>query len=199
MPPGSGQGGEGLAVGLGWHLWEGILAGKKNKLECFFPPPFPSSALSFEPVEGNWWATMLCAGFSLRPFVACFLLKSEMLERDHYSSCLAWPLLPCRVSPFVWLCSSHTVLCWNKVQEKTWIPRRKAWYFEWDVLEQTVWISATCLFPLLRCCEMSVRHCLWDGSETAMLGQKLPWDVNYPTGHLSYPLFSQALPSCSLS
>lgn len=76
---------------------------------------------------------MLCAGFSLRPFVACFLLKSEMLERDHYFSYLAWPLpplesfSPCTGSVLTQCCVEM------KFKRKLEFLGKKACYLEWDM------------------------------------------------------------------
>lgn len=52
---------------------------------------------------------MLCAGLSLRPFVACFLLKSEMLEIIIFPIWLDL-FLPGSIPPFVLALSSHSVL-----------------------------------------------------------------------------------------
>lgn len=140
---------------------------------------------------------MLCAGFSLRPFVASFLFKSEMLERDHYFSCLAWPLPPLEsFSP----CTGSVCLTQCCVQIKF---KRKLEFLEkkvgiWNETcprtdSLNLWnMSCPSLEVLwgIRC--QSYTHCLrlrwfWNSK----LGQTLPWDVNYPMGHFSYPLCSK--------
>lgn len=83
--------------------------------------------------------------------------------------------------PLYWLCPSHTMLCWNNVKGKTWIPRKKAWYLEWDMSSNRK----------TEALQQSRTASGWGVSEIALLGQALPWDVNYPIGDNFYALCSK--------
>lgn len=151
-----------------WQLvWVSILEEEyqqEKQIRAFFPPLFPE-CLSFDPLEGNWWAAMLCAGLSLRPFVACFLLMSEMLDNFSY---LAWPLPSWEhTSP-----STGSVLTRCSVERK--FSRKLEKNLGFGVrraLKQMVWISAACPAPLWRCCEVWDVSCALDGSGIAILGE----------------------------
>lgn len=139
---------------------------------------------------------MLCAGFSLKPFVACFLFKVWNVRKRSLFFYLAWPLPP--LESFSPRTGFVLTQCYIEIKFK-----RKLEFLEKK--KPGIW-NEICPKPdSLNLCNMShpslevlwgirCQSCtasVWGGSKTAVLGQMLPWDRNYPMGHFSYPSCSK--------
>lgn len=110
--------GKDLAVGLGLHLQEGTVAGKKNKLERLFPPPLPEFFVVWtlgRKLMSNCalcWLLFetICCLFS---FKAWNVRKRSLFFLFSLTSSFLRDFLP-----LYCLCPSHTMLWWNESSSK---------------------------------------------------------------------------------